>query len=141
MNLFIRIHDIYISSPNCSADGFCHSQGAMYLSTAWHGARRGMDIATREGSRRTRSRGPAQSTKQILCPRRSYHSPRLNHGLHAIDATPARWRGDAVLRPRDLTSTATLSPRNDSAKNYAPGSLIDLRTGPASAATNSRSRI
>ena len=48
MNLFIRIHDIYISSPNCSADGFCHSQGAMYLSTAWHGARRGMDIATRE---------------------------------------------------------------------------------------------
>ena len=48
MNLFIRIHDIYISSPNCSADGFCHSQGAMYLSTKWHGARRGMDIATRE---------------------------------------------------------------------------------------------
>ena len=29
MNLFIRIHDIYISSPNCSADGFCHSQGAI----------------------------------------------------------------------------------------------------------------
>ena len=46
MNLFIRIHDIYISSPNCSADGFCHSQGAILggnqpvsqVTTRWRGA-------------------------------------------------------------------------------------------------------
>lgn len=47
MNLMIRIHDLYIASPNCTAPGFSHSQGAMYLSTEWHGKARGMDIATR----------------------------------------------------------------------------------------------
>ena len=47
MELFCRIHDLYIASPNCTAPGFCHSQGAMYLSTGWHGPARGVDIATR----------------------------------------------------------------------------------------------
>ena len=44
----------------------------------------------------------------------------LNHRvvLHAIDATPARWRGDAGSSPLDGTSTATSSPRNDLVKNY-----------------------
>ena len=37
--------------------------------------------------------------------------------LHAIDATPARWRGDAVPSPLDGASAATSSPRNDLVKN------------------------
>ena len=48
MNLMIRCHDLYIASPNCTAEGFSHSQGAMYLSAAWHGARRSVDVASRE---------------------------------------------------------------------------------------------
>ena len=37
----------------------------------------------------------------------------LNHRavLHAIDATPARWRGDAVSSPLDRARTAASSPR------------------------------
>ena len=44
----------------------------------------------------------------------------LNHRvvLHAIDASPARWRGDACSSPLDGASTASSSPRNDLVKNY-----------------------
>ena len=38
--------------------------------------------------------------------------------LHAIDATPARWRGDVGSSPLDGASTAASSPRNDLVKNY-----------------------
>ena len=37
--------------------------------------------------------------------------------LHAIDATPARWCGDAGSSPLDRASTAASSPRNDLVKN------------------------
>jgi len=47
MQLLCRVHDLYIASPNCTAPGFSHSQGAMYLSNGWHGAARGMDLPTR----------------------------------------------------------------------------------------------
>jgi len=47
MDLMIRIHDLYVASPNCTAPGFSHSQGAMYLSFGWHGPARGMDAETR----------------------------------------------------------------------------------------------
>lgn len=47
MNLMLRIHDLYIASPNCTAPGFSHSQGAMYLSYGWNGESRGMDLKTR----------------------------------------------------------------------------------------------
>lgn len=47
MNLMIRCHDLYIASPNCTAPGFTHSQGAMYLSEEWHGPARGIDAAAR----------------------------------------------------------------------------------------------
>jgi len=47
MDLMIRCHDLYVASPNCTAPGFSHSQGAMYLSTKWHGAARGMDLPAR----------------------------------------------------------------------------------------------
>mmetsp|Transcript_106070 Transcript_106070/g.208050 ORF Transcript_106070/g.208050 Transcript_106070/m.208050 type:complete len:268 (-) Transcript_106070:46-849(-) len=47
MELVIRMHDLYIASPNCTAPGFSHSQGAMYLSYGWHGEARGMDLKTR----------------------------------------------------------------------------------------------
>ena len=38
--------------------------------------------------------------------------------LHAIDATPARWRGDGGSSPLDGASAAASSPRNDLVKNY-----------------------
>jgi DNA primase large subunit len=44
--------------------------------------------------------------------------PMLNHNLHAIDATPARWRGHVGSSPLDGAGTATPSPRNDLVKNY-----------------------
>ena len=44
--------------------------------------------------------------------------------LHAIDAAPARWRGDAGSSALDGISTAASSPRND-----APDALVDFHTG------------
>ena len=44
--------------------------------------------------------------------------PNRRVDLHAIDATPARWRGDAGSSPLDGASTTALSPRNDFVKNY-----------------------
>ena len=43
----------------------------------------------------------------------------LNHRvvLHAIDATPARWRGDAGSSPLERARTAASSPRNNLVKN------------------------
>ena len=43
----------------------------------------------------------------------------LNHRvvLHAIDTTPARWRGDAGSSPLDRARSAASSPRNDLVKN------------------------
>ena len=38
--------------------------------------------------------------------------------LHAIDATPARWRGDVGSSSLGGASAATSSPRNDLVKNY-----------------------
>ena len=42
----------------------------------------------------------------------------LNHRvvIHAIDATPAQWRGDAGSPPLDRARTAASSPRNDLVK-------------------------
>ena len=42
----------------------------------------------------------------------------LRVDLNAIDATPARWRGDAGSSPLDGARTAASSPRNDVVKNY-----------------------
>jgi len=39
--------------------------------------------------------------------------PLLNHGLHAIDATPARWRGGVGLTQLDSVITAASSPIKD----------------------------
>ena len=56
----------------------------------------------------------------------------LRVDFHAIDASPARWRGDAGSSPLDGASTATSSPRNDLVKNYrAPDTLVDFHTGRA----------
>ena len=43
----------------------------------------------------------------------------LNHRvvLHAIDATPARWRGGVRSSPLERAIAATSSPRNDLVKN------------------------
>ena len=48
--------------------------------------------------------------------------------LHAIDATPARWRGDADSSPFDRAWTGASSPRNDLVKNCAPVALVDFHT-------------
>ena len=40
-------------------------------------------------------------------------STRLNHDLHAIDATPARWRAPGGLSPLDSVSTVAFSPWKD----------------------------
>ena len=56
----------------------------------------------------------------------------LNHRvvLHAIDATPARWRGDAGLSPLDSVITAASPPRNDLVKNFRVQlTLVDFHTG------------
>jgi hypothetical protein len=46
-----------------------------------------------------------------------YRGASLNHDIHAIDAAPARWCGDAGSSPLDRASTVTSSPRNDLEKN------------------------
>jgi len=47
MDLLCRLHDLYVASPNNTSPGFSHNQGAMYLSTGWHGLARGMDLPAR----------------------------------------------------------------------------------------------
>jgi len=46
---------------------------------------------------------------------------------HAIDATPARWRGDAGSSPLDRARTAAPSPRNDLVKNRRVHWLISTQ--------------
>jgi hypothetical protein len=57
----------------------------------------------------------------------------MNHRvvLHAIDATPARWRGDAGSSPLDRAMTAASLPRNDLVKNCRvhPSHLVDFHAG------------
>ena len=54
-----------------------------------------------------------------LCGNQIYGALVLNRrvDLHAIDATPARWRGDAGSSLLDRARTAASSPRNDLVKN------------------------
>lgn len=50
VRLLIRMHDLYVASPNSSQPGFSHTQGAMYLApyeTPFCPARRCMDNPTR----------------------------------------------------------------------------------------------
>ena len=68
----------------------------------------------------------------------------LNHRvvLHAIDATPARWRGDAGSSPLDRARKAAASPRNDLVKNCrAPDALFDFHTGTTSSSSLIRSHL
>jgi len=59
--------------------------------------------------------------------------------LHAIDATLARWRGDAGSSPLDQASTAVSSPRNDLVKNYrVHPTLVDFYTDMNRATSNNR---
>jgi glutathione S-transferase len=50
VNLLVRIHDLYIASPNCTQPNFSHTQGSMYLppfETPLYAAARTMDHKTR----------------------------------------------------------------------------------------------
>ena len=54
------------------------------------------------------------------CVEIKFTAPSLNRrvDLHAVDAKPARWRGDVGSSPLDGASAATSSLRNDLVKNY-----------------------
>jgi len=67
-------------------------------------AYRSQQISTREAVWKSNCRGTSP--------------PLLNHDLHAIDATSARWRGGVGLTSRDSVIKVALSPRNDLTKNY-----------------------
>ena len=77
--------------------------------------RAGLPPVTSRQSSRSRS---AQSTRTCV-EIKFYGAFVLNRRvvLHAIDATPARWRGDAGSSPLDRARTAASSPRNDLVKN------------------------
>ena len=74
-------------------------------------------------------RAPATACVEI----KFYGAFVMNHRvvLHAIDATPARWRGDAGSSPLDRAMTAASLPRNDLVKNCRvhPSHLVDFHTG------------
>ena len=67
------------------------------------------------GKRRCRKR----ATTKPVWKSKFYVAFVLNHRvvLHAIDAAPARWRGDAGSSPLDRARMAASSPRNDLVKN------------------------
>ncbi len=62
---------------------------------------------------------PAAETSTTVWKSKFYGAVVLNHRaiLHAIDATPARWRGDVVSSPLDRARTAASSPGNNLVKN------------------------
>ena len=66
---------------------------------------------------RHRVRGVAQQSGSRLCGNQILRRVPLRR-LHAIDATPARWRRKAGSLPLDGASTAASLPRNDLVKNY-----------------------
>ena len=50
VELLVRVHDMYIASPNCTQPGFASTQGCMYLSpyvTEFCSVERIMDLDTR----------------------------------------------------------------------------------------------
>ena len=64
-------------------------------------------------------RGRAPQRRRPVWKSKFYGAFALNRrdDLHAIDATHARWRGDAGFSPIDSASTVASSPRNDLVKN------------------------
>ena len=76
----------------------------------------GADVLTYD---QVMARLPPPLPRDDLCGNKIYGAFVLNRrvDLHAIDATPARWRGGVGSSPLDGTSAATSSPRNDLVKN------------------------
>ena len=65
-------------------------------------------------------RGAHGPRRRVTCVEIKFHGAFvLNRrvDLHAIDASPARWRGDVGSSPLDGASTAASLPRNDFVKN------------------------
>ena len=79
--------------------------------TAIH--RGGEKVSVREEATDEVHRLPAAAVKRAASrsPRSSAAPDVSGPRLHAIDATPARWRGDAGSSPLDGASTAASSPR------------------------------
>lgn len=107
MELLCRVHDLYIASPNITQPGYCHTQGAMYLSTGWHGAVRGMDLPTRADK-------IAEIWKQLSW---------LEARVAAAGAGPFLL-GDSQLTLADLTWYARLLPPPLPAVGAAAASLF-----------------
>ena len=65
-------------------------------------------------------RGRAPQRRRPVWKSKFYGAFALNRrvDLHAIEATPARWRGDAGSSSLDRASVAMSSPRNDLVKNF-----------------------
>ena len=92
-----------------------------------------VDLRERKGAvQRRDARLPRSNPTPDLCGnqmsrRISSHGPIITS--NAIDATPARWRGDAGSSPLDRAGTAESSPRNDLVKK-APDALVDFHPAP-----------
>ena len=82
--------------------------------------KRTVDAAvTRGGADKTAGAGLEELVYEAVWKSKFYRAFVLNRrvDLHAIDATPARWRGDAGSSPLNGASTAASAPINDFAKN------------------------
>jgi glutathione S-transferase len=116
MELIIRCHDLYVASPNCTAPGFSHNQGAMYLSCAWHGTARGMDLPTRAA--KTRELWKQLSWLESVTDDRPYLA---GDNLSLADLT---WFPTAVfmdyLLPRSLGWDPVFVPAGDEAASPFP---------------------
>jgi hypothetical protein len=141
-SLLIAQEDLRPFNPNL----FCKpeiSAGVLYVTVLRHPLHRLVSLYHSEnnfGDRNPAANRNASAWGAFLdgaCARHSGHrlcsnqisTARSNHRvvLHAINATPARWRGDVGSSPLDRARTATSSPRNDLVKNYrgAPDTPVD----------------
>ena len=85
-----------------------------------------VDLRERKGAvQRRDARLPRRDPTPDLCGNQM--SRRISHGpiitSNAIDATPARWRGDVGSSPLDRASTAS-----SSCSEEAPDALVDFHT-------------
>ena len=117
------------SSARRAAPGAAKSQTSLLRPPRASSAGRRTGSGTLRGGAIAPSSLPHHLAGPCLCPRPRPVWKSKFHGafvlnrrvvLHAIDATPARWRGDASSSPLDRASTAASSPRND---------LVDFHTG------------
>ncbi len=77
-----------------------------------------LEKCAEKGRLKVKMKGHLKQRRAQLCGNQSFTalfvaSPSASSVLHAIDATPARWRGDAGSPPPDRARTAASSPREE----------------------------